>query len=143
MKREDGALALAVSPNPTKGGRAQAAAAKGKIWIDLDNSPNVPFFGPIVEELERRGYSVVLTVRDCFQVRELADLWRLNYTVIGRHSGKNKVRKLVGLCFRALEFSGQVVVGREGSGKTHDSPGSGNLLNLIASPSRRYICVFC
>ena len=104
MKREDGALALAVSPNPTKGGRAQAAAAKGKIWIDLDNTPHVPFFTPIVEELEKRGYSVVLTVRDCFQVRELADLWRLNYTVIGRHSGKNKVRKLVGLCFRALEL---------------------------------------
>ena len=72
MKREDGAPALAVSPSPTKGERAQAAAAKGKkgkIWIDLDNSPHVPFFSPIVEELEKCGYSVMLTVRDCFQVR--------------------------------------------------------------------------
>src|SRR5438034_5352093 len=102
MKPQNGTPALAVSPSPTKG--ARAAAAKGKIWIDLDNSPNVPFFGPIVEELERRGYSVVLTVRDCFQVRELADLCRLNYTLIGQHSGKNKARKLAGLCFRALEL---------------------------------------
>src|SRR2546428_11753904 len=104
MKLEDPAQALAVSPTPAKTERWRAAAAKGKIWIDLDNTPHVPFFSPIVEELEKRGYSVVLTVRDCFQVRELADLWRLNYTVIGRHSGKNKVRKLVGLCFRALEL---------------------------------------
>src|SRR5207249_10701571 len=88
MKPQNGTPALAVSPSPTKG--ARAAAAKGKICIDLDNSPNVPFFGPIVEELERRGYSVVLTVRDCFQVRELADLCRLNYTLIGQHSGKNR-----------------------------------------------------
>ncbi len=107
MKREDGAPALAVSPSPTKGERAQAAAAKGKkgkIWIDLDNSPHVPFFSPIVEELEKCGYSVMLTVRDCFQVRELADLCKLHYTVIGRHSGKNKARKLAGLCFRALQL---------------------------------------
>src|SRR2546427_590088 len=77
---------------------------KGKIWIDLDNSPHVPFFAPIVEELQKRGYSVVLTARDCFQVRELADLFHLNCKLIGRHSGKNKIRKLAGLCLRALHL---------------------------------------
>jgi predicted glycosyltransferase len=45
-----------------------------KVWIDLENSPHVPFFKPIIEELERRGYSVLVTARDCFQVCELADL---------------------------------------------------------------------
>lgn len=25
-----------------------------KVWIDLDNSPHVPFFRPIIEELEAR-----------------------------------------------------------------------------------------
>ena len=76
----------------------------GRIWIDLDNSPHVPFFAPIVEELEKRGYSVVVTARDCFQVRELADLHHLNYRLIGHHSGKNKLKKMAGLLFRALHL---------------------------------------
>jgi uncharacterized protein len=88
----------------TKAERCRTTAAAGKIWIDLDNSPHVPFFVPIIEELEKRGYSVVLTARDCFQVRELADLFHLNYKLIGRHSGKNKVRKMAGLCGRALRL---------------------------------------
>ncbi len=77
---------------------------KGKIWIDLDNSPHVPFFVPIIEELQKRSYSIVLTARDCFQVRELADLFHLNYKLIGHHSGKGKIRKMAGLCFRALQL---------------------------------------
>ena len=77
---------------------------KGKIWIDLDNSPHVLFFAPIVEELQKRSYSVVLTARDCSQVRELADLYHLNYRLIGRHSGRNRILKMAGLCFRALQL---------------------------------------
>src|SRR5258708_6999519 len=77
---------------------------RGKIWIDLDNSPHVPFFVPIIEELQKRGYSLVLTARDCSQVRELADLFHLNYKLIGCHSGKNKIRKIAGLFFRALQL---------------------------------------
>lgn len=82
----------------------QKFTGKGKIWIDLDNSPHVPFFVPIIEELRERGYSIVLTARDCFQVRDLADLFHLNYKLIGRHSGKNRVRKAAGLCGRALKL---------------------------------------
>jgi len=48
-----------------------------KIWIDLDNSPHVPLFVPIIEALQKRGYEVVITARDAFQVRELADLYGL------------------------------------------------------------------
>ena len=44
------------------------------VWIDLDNSPHVPFFAPIIDELGRRGYAVKLTARDCFQVCALADM---------------------------------------------------------------------
>jgi uncharacterized protein len=95
---------LAVSATPAKMERCRAAAPKGKIWIDLDNSPHVPFFAPIVQELEKRSYSVVLTARDCYQVRELADLLHLDYTLIGRHYGQNKIRKIAGLCFRALQL---------------------------------------
>ena len=51
-----------------------SAALNIKVWIDLDNTPHVPFFIPVLRELERRGYEVVLTARDAFQVCELADL---------------------------------------------------------------------
>ncbi len=78
---------------------------KGKIWIDLDNSPHVPFFRPIVNELEELGYPVVLTARDCFQVRELVDLFKLRCVVIGRHYGKHKLAKVAGTCFRALQLT--------------------------------------
>ncbi len=36
------------------------ASGRKKIWIDLDNSPHVPFFAPIIDELDRRGYSLIL-----------------------------------------------------------------------------------
>jgi predicted glycosyltransferase len=78
---------------------------KKKIWIDLDNSPHVPFFKPIVEELQRRGCSVMLTARDCFQVCGLADLSNMSYKRIGRHYGKNKFLKLTGLLLRTLQLA--------------------------------------
>jgi uncharacterized protein len=77
---------------------------KGKIWIDLDNSPHVPFFVPIIDELAKSGYSIVLTARDCFQVRELADLFHLNCRLIGRHYGRSKIRKVFGLGRRSLQL---------------------------------------
>lgn len=80
------------------------AIMRKKIWIDMDNSPHVPFFKPIMLELEKRGYSIVLTARDCFQVCELADLFNLHYKKIGCHYGKNKLLKVIGLFLRALQL---------------------------------------
>jgi predicted glycosyltransferase len=75
-----------------------------KIWIDLDNTPHVPFFVPIIRELESRGYLVVLSARDAFQVCELADRKSLQYKKIGRHFGKNKILKLMGLFLRTIQL---------------------------------------
>jgi uncharacterized protein len=93
-----------MNPTPAKREKRGAAAPRGKIWFDLDNSPHVPFFAPIIDELQKRNYSIVITARDCFQVRELADLFHLKYKLVGRHSGKSKIRKVAGLCFRALQL---------------------------------------
>jgi uncharacterized protein len=75
-----------------------------KIWIDLENSPHIPFFEPIIKELEKRNCQVVLTARDCFQVCELADMAGLKYRKVGRHYGKNPIAKLAGLCYRVLQM---------------------------------------
>ncbi len=80
---------------------------KKKVWIDLDNSPHVPFFKPIINELRKRGHEVVVTARDCFQVCGLADLMNLEYEKIGRHYGKNTILKVAGLLIR----SGQLMPG--------------------------------
>jgi uncharacterized protein len=76
-----------------------------KVWIDLENSPHIPFFRPIIKELEERGCEVVLTARDCFQVCELADMAGLKYRKIGHHYGKNSIAKLVGLGIRVLQMT--------------------------------------
>ena len=76
----------------------------GKVWIDLENSPHIPFFDPIIKELKERGCEVVLTARDCFQVCELADMAGLKYQKIGHHYGKNPIAKVVGLGIRVLQM---------------------------------------
>ena len=75
-----------------------------KIWIDLDNSPHVPFFKPIMEELKKRDHSIILTAKDCFQTCGLADLHTMHYRPIGKHYGKNKLLKVIGLLIRALQL---------------------------------------
>lgn len=91
------------------GAGASAPAARltsrKTVWIDLDNSPHVPFFLPIVRELERRGAEVVLTARDCFQVCELADMAGLQYRTVGHHYGKNRIAKVLGLGIRVAQLA--------------------------------------
>lgn len=87
-----------------KAGASHPSRDRTTFWIDLENSPHVPFFAPIINELHKRGHSVMATARDCFQVRELADFFHLNYELIGHHPGKGNLRKLGGLCFRGLKL---------------------------------------
>jgi hypothetical protein len=79
-------------------------SATKKVWIDLDNSPHVPFFKPIMEELSKKGFQIVLTARDCSQTCELADRNEFRYERIGRHFGKNTIFKIMGLLVRALQL---------------------------------------
>lgn len=106
-----------------------------KIWIDLDNSPHVPFFSPIIEELERRGYQVFITARDCFQVCELADILGLNYKRVGRHYGKSKLLKVAGLCLRALQLVPSILREKPNLAISHGSRAQLLLSSLVGVPS--------
>jgi len=78
------------------------------IWIDLDNSPHVPFFVPIIGELQNMGHSVVVTVRDTFQVVGLADLNKLNYLKVGKHYGALKLMKIIGTVIRSIQLASAI-----------------------------------
>ncbi|MCS6988173.1 MAG: DUF354 domain-containing protein [Chloroherpetonaceae bacterium] len=80
------------------------------IWIDLDNSPHVPLFAPLVKRYRAEGQPVVLTARDFAQTVELLERSGLKgeFDVIGRHYGKNKLKKIFGLAIRAQELASHV-----------------------------------
>lgn len=106
-----------------------------KIWIDLDNSPHVPLFKPIIDELNRRGYQVLLTARDCFQVCGLADLLNLHYKRIGRHYGKNKILKVAGLLIRSMQMIPTVLRDKPAFALSHGSRSQLLLSSMLRIPS--------
>jgi hypothetical protein len=65
-----------------------------RVWIDVSNSPQVPFFRPLLELLERRGNEVVVTTREYAQTVELLRLHDIPHEVVGpRHGGANALGK--------------------------------------------------
>src|SRR5579864_3080982 len=80
-------------PQPSVASRNPSVTRK-RIWIDIDNSPHVPFFKPIMEELEKRGFEIILTARDTYQVCDLLKFHQLSCKVVGRHYGKSKLMKV-------------------------------------------------
>lgn len=91
------------------------------IWIDLDNSPHVLFFKPILDELHDRGCEVILTARDAYQVCELADKYGLSYRKIGQHYGKNKIMKVFGTLIRSLQMAKVIMKEKPGIAVSHGS----------------------
>jgi len=75
-----------------------------KIWIDLANSPQVLFFRPILQELERRGHTLVVTSRHFAQTIPLADRYGMRHTPVGGHGGKRLSKIGVTLFSRALRL---------------------------------------
>jgi len=89
-------------------GQLAHSAGRKKIWVDLDNSPHVPFFRPIIEELRKRDFEVLVTARDAYQVRELLEYYGVSGRIVGRHYGKLKILKAAGTCWRALALVSEV-----------------------------------
>jgi predicted glycosyltransferase len=77
---------------------------KKRIWIDIDNSPHVLFFDPIVRRLRAAGHEVLITARACAQTHALLELHDMPFEPIGRHYGKNLPNKVYGLGARAVQL---------------------------------------
>jgi predicted glycosyltransferase len=72
-----------------------------RIWIDLANSPHVPFFRALIPEFVARGHQVEITARDFAQTVELATNARMMPRVIGGHGGGSIAGKAGNLVGRA------------------------------------------
>lgn len=108
---------------------------KPKIWIDLDNTPHIPFFEPIVDELKARNFPVFMTARDAFQVCDLADRKGFKYLRVGRHHGKNTLLKAGGLIYRSLQLAPVVLREKPVLGVSHGARSQLLLGNWLRLPT--------
>lgn len=79
---------------------------KKAIWIDLDNSPHVPLFAPLIKFYRESGVEVILTARNHSQTIELLENAGFSGTfeIIGAHYGKSKINKVRGLLVRTKQL---------------------------------------
>jgi len=75
-----------------------------KVWIDITNTPHVLFFRPIIEELEKKGHKVVITARKHSNTLGMLDLFKMKYTVIGKHAGKSRIKKALYMVGRTFSL---------------------------------------
>jgi predicted glycosyltransferase len=65
-----------------------------RAWIDVSNSPQVPFFRPLIALLLERGHDVHVTTREYAQTTELLSLHGIEHEVVGpRHGGAGALGK--------------------------------------------------
>ena len=76
-----------------------------RIWIDLANSPHVPFFVALAGEFRRRGHELEVTAREFAQTVELAERAGLAPVVIGKHGGRELKGKAGNLLGRSLSLA--------------------------------------
>src|SRR2546423_14815067 len=72
-----------------------------RIWIDLANSPHVPFFRALIPEFTAGGHQVEISARDFAQTVELATKAGMLPHVIGGHGGGKLTAKAGNLVGRA------------------------------------------
>jgi uncharacterized protein len=120
---------------PAQRSTAAGTGRNRKLWIDLDNTPHVPFFRPIIRELEARGFEVVVTARDAFQVRELAERLQLEVRTIGAHYGKNPLWKAWGLARRSMQLLPCALRERPLIGLSHGARSQLLLCNVLRIPT--------
>src|SRR5258705_9667607 len=76
-----------------------------RIWIDLANSPHVPFFRSLANEFIRRNHEVIVTARDFAETVKLAAAAGFPAQVIGGHGGGKLSGKAGNLVQRAMELA--------------------------------------
>jgi uncharacterized protein len=78
-----------------------ARGALMKVWIDIENPPQVQYLLPFKRAFEAAGAQVLITARDYGQTTEMLADARVPYHVFGTRAGRGRVKKLVSAGARA------------------------------------------
>ena len=76
-----------------------------RLWIDLANSPHVPFFRALIDRFTAAGHEVSLTAREFAETVPLARSVGMDPHIIGRHGGRKVSGKTGNLAGRAWELA--------------------------------------
>jgi predicted glycosyltransferase len=82
-----------------------------KIWIDIDNPPQVQYLVPFADAFRAAGADVVLTARDYGETRELLAARSVDAFVVGHRFGASKRQKALGSLSRARALAAHVARG--------------------------------
>ncbi len=77
-----------------------------RVWIDLANSPHVPFFKALATRFVDQGHELEITARDFAETVPLAQAAGFDAQVIGDHAGRDVSKKAGSLMSRAWALAG-------------------------------------
>jgi len=72
-----------------------------RLWIDLANSPHVPFFRALIDRFNAKGHEIEITARDFAETVPLAKAAHISVEVVGVHGGRPVSAKAGNLVNRA------------------------------------------
>jgi len=76
-----------------------------RLWIDLANSPHVPFFKALAKRFTAQGHEIEITARDFAETVPLARAAGFDAHVVGDHAGRAVSAKGANLISRALALA--------------------------------------
>lgn len=76
-------------------------STRSRVWLDIDNPPQVQYLFPFKAAFEARGFDVVITVRRYGNAVELLQRRTSDLHVVGRAFGASKLAKATGSLGRA------------------------------------------
>ena len=76
-----------------------------RLWIDLANSPHVPFFKALAKRFRAEGHEIEITARDFAETVPLARAAGFEAAVVGEHGGYAVSAKGANLISRALALA--------------------------------------
>jgi uncharacterized protein len=77
-----------------------------RLWIDLANSPHVPFFKALANRFVAAGHEIETTAREFAETVPLAQAAGFSAAVVGAHAGRAVSAKAGNLMSRALALAG-------------------------------------
>jgi uncharacterized protein len=75
-----------------------------RIWFDMTAPAHPVVFRPVIESLRHAGHDVQVTARDYAQTLPLLTRYGMPHTVIGRHGGASRARKVAALASRSTRM---------------------------------------